>query len=188
MVDIAFQQITLRPHPSTPSDAIRGVDVRLSMPCTGMLTLVFNLRAEMSRIRVGTEAVPARAAGLWKHTCFEAFVQPTGSSGYYELNFSPTREWAAYRFGAYRDGMAPLDLPSPPEISVRKTSEYLEVQASFVLPLSPAVGGTPHARLALSAVVEEENGRLCYWSLRHPQGKPDFHHSEGFAFELSGPD
>ena len=30
------------------------------------------------------------------------------SPGYYELNFSPSGEWAAYRFSAYRTGMTPV--------------------------------------------------------------------------------
>jgi hypothetical protein len=37
--------------------------------------------------------------------------------------------------------------------------------------------------LGLTAVVEEENGRLSYWALKHPPGKPDFHSPEGFVLE-----
>jgi hypothetical protein len=33
-------------------------------------------------------------------------------------------------------------------------------------------------------VIEETNGRLSYWALAHPPGKPDFHHSDCFALEL----
>jgi hypothetical protein len=38
--------------------------------------------------------------------------------------------------------------------------------------------------LGLSAVIEEMNGRLSYWALAHPPGKPDFHHADCFALEL----
>jgi hypothetical protein len=38
----------------------------------------------------------------------------------------------------------------------------------------------------LSAVVEEENGTLSYWALKHPRDKPDFHCPDGFVFELAG--
>ena len=34
------------------------------------------------------------------------------------------------------------------------------------------------------AVIEENDGRLSYWALRHAPGKPDFHHPEAFALEL----
>jgi hypothetical protein len=33
-------------------------------------------------------------------------------------------------------------------------------------------------------VIETLDGSLSYWALRHPPGKPDFHHSESFALEL----
>jgi hypothetical protein len=48
----------------------------------------------------------------------------------------------------------------------------------------------PHAalRVALSAVIEEEGGMLSYWALKHPPGKPDFHHPDAFALELEPPD
>jgi hypothetical protein len=39
-------------------------------------------------------------------------------------------------------------------------------------------------QLALAAVIEDGNGRLSYWALGHPQGKPDFHHPDGFTLEL----
>jgi len=48
-----------------------------------------------------------------------------------------------------------------------------------VIPLRPGA-----MRLALSAVIEEERGRLSYWALRHPPGKPDFHHPDAFALAL----
>ena len=42
-----------------------------------------------------------------------------------------------------------------------------------------------HWRIALAAVIEDENGGLSYWALRHPPGKPDFHHPNGFALEVA---
>ena len=38
--------------------------------------------------------------------------------------------------------------------------------------------------VGLSAVIEEQGGVLSYWALRHPPGKPDFHHRDSFAMEL----
>jgi hypothetical protein len=40
-------------------------------------------------------------------------------------------------------------------------------------------------RLALSAVIEDTAGRMSYWALVHPSGKPDFHHADSFAYEFS---
>jgi hypothetical protein len=185
MMNVALlDPVPLLIHPSTPSSAVRSLDVQLSMAAPDLLTLRYNLQAQMSRIRVGSELVSGRADGLWKHTCFEAFIQPGGSDGYYELNFSPTRQWAVYHFDAYREGMKPVELSRSPEIVVRKAAHLLELEASFALPVGAAAGAVPRSRMALTAVVEEENGSLCYWSVRHPRGKPDFHHTDGFALEL----
>ena len=40
--------------------------------------------------------------------------------------------------------------------------------------------------IALSAVVEQSNGSLSYWALKHPPGRPDFHHADGYVLELAG--
>jgi hypothetical protein len=39
--------------------------------------------------------------------------------------------------------------------------------------------------MGLSAVIEERDGMLSYWALRHAPGKPDFHRRDGFALELA---
>src|SRR5882757_7172799 len=194
MPETPIHQIFLSAHPSTQCDSVHRLDARLSFQSPGVVTLRYMLRADMSRIRVGTEGAPGPADGLWtdglwtdglwKHTCFEAFLRPGESPGYYEFNFSPTRQWAVYRFNSYREGMTPMDLAAPPEISTRKAADHLELEATFPLPFSADAGAARRTKLALAAVVEEDSGRLCYWSGRHPQGKPDFHHPDGFAFEL----
>jgi hypothetical protein len=184
MLNVAMSPIKLMPHSMTPSAPVGGLEVQVSVPSAGLMTLVYSLRADMSRIRVGTEVVPAFADNLWKHTCFEVFIQPIGSRGYFEFNFSPTRQWAVYRFDAYREGMTPMSLSNPIDISVRKETELLALEATFPLPVSAAIGAAPRLKLALTAVVEDDSGTLSYWSARHPQGRPDFHHPEGFAFEL----
>jgi hypothetical protein len=185
MMKVAFpHRVSLLFHPSTPCGAVRGLDIQLAMAGPRLLILRYNLQGDMSRIRVGSESAADRTDGLWKHTCFEAFIQPGGSPSYYEFNFSPTRQWAAYRFNAYRDGMTPVDLTSPPEMVVRRLPDRLDVQAAFPLPDDVAIGAAPPTKLALTAVVEEDSGRLCYWSMQHAAGKPDFHHADGFALEL----
>jgi hypothetical protein len=184
MADLPTHQIFLSPHPSAPCESVQRLDVRLSFQNPAVVTLCYTLRGDMSRIRVGTEGAPGSADGLWKHTCFEAFMRPGESSGYYEFNFSPTRQWAVYRFDSYREGMTSMDLANPPVISTKRAPDSLELQVAVPLPFNADSGAARRTKLALAAVIEEESGRLCYWSGRHPQGKPDFHHPDGFAFEL----
>lgn len=134
-----------------------------------------------------------RSDRLWAHTCFEAFVAMPGSPRYLELNFSPSGRWAAYCFDSYRQGMAPaLDLA--PRIAVRRSESGLELHAEVQLGGScawldpgPEPSDRSRLRLALSTVVEDREGRLSYWALRHPPGRPDFHHPESFSLVLELP-
>jgi len=100
--------------------------------------------------------------------------------GYREFNFSPSSEWAAYAFRGYREG-GELEVEIAPGIVVRRTGDRLELDA-VIRPVFLPPGRS--LRLGLSAVVEDADGMLSYWALRHPPGKPDFHHTDAFALQL----
>lgn len=166
-------------HLQTPSEAARGVWVRVHRSEDGALTLKFCLEGDLSLLRIPQPGLPRRADRLWQHTCFEAFVAEKGAIPYYEFNFAPSREWAAYRFSAYREAMSLLDLPCAPKIDVRIDRDRVELDAVIGLPLVES-----KLKLALTSVIEDENGKLSYWALKHPPGKPNFHHQVAFALEL----
>ena len=72
-----------------------------------------------------------------------------------------------------------------PSIEINLTPDSLTLQASVAL---DRLSGLPRDglwRLGLSAVIEERSARKSYWALAHPPGKPDFHHADSFAYELS---
>lgn len=140
-----------------------------------MLSLRYVLAGDLKRLRVPAPRRPARRDGLWRHTCFELFVAAPGQPAYQEFNFSPSGEWAAYRFAGYREGRASLDCV-PPDVRTR-CEATLEVQAELSCPAGAL-------RIGLSAVVEDDAGGLAYWAVRHPSAAPDFHHGASFAVEL----
>lgn len=176
----------LTAHPSTPNDAVRNVGVELRAEESDILVFRYSLDADMSRIRVPLSGAGVRADALWKHTCFEAFVAPLDAPGYYEFNFSPALDWAIYRFSAYREGMSPAEIARAPTLSVRRGASGLELQSTVRLEHLPELRDAHRLRIALAAVVEDEKGGvLSYWGLRHAPGKPDFHHPDGFALEVS---
>jgi hypothetical protein len=182
-MSIDTQPTALIAHPSTPNDAVRGLEVQLRTKEAGILVVRYSLDADMSRVRVPLSGAGGRADALWKHTCFEAFVAPADTPIYHEFNFSPSLDWAIYRFSAYREGMSPAG--RAPEISVHRGDEGLELESVVRLGDLADLRDARHLRIALAAVIEDENGRLSYWALRHPPGKPDFHHSNGFALEVN---
>jgi hypothetical protein len=185
MASIDANPAMLTAHASTPNDAVRSLGVQLRAEEPGILVFQYSLHADLSRVRVPPPGVGGRAEGLWKHTCFEAFVAPADAPGYYEFNFSPSLDWAAYRFSAYREGMSPAEIGQAPAMAVRCNGHALEFQSAVRLGHLADLHDAHRLRIALAAVIEDEGGRLSYWGLRHPPGKPDFHHANGFALEVA---
>src|ERR1700736_5166626 len=173
MSTIVTQRAVLIAHPSTPSDAVRSLGVQLRAEEPGVLVFQYSLDADMSRVHVPLSGAGGRADALWKHTCFEAFVAPADAPGYHEFNFSPSLDWAIYRFSAYREGMSPAEIGRAPEIFARRGDDGLELQSAVRLGDLAELRDARHLRIALAAVLEDENGRLSSWGLRHPAGTPD---------------
>jgi len=120
-------------HPSAHAGAVRSIDAHARVGETGIGVFRYVLRAEISRVRVPPEKPALRAEGLWKHTCFEAFIKAPAAAAYYELNFAPSRQWAVYHFDAYRQGVSSPDFELSPELSVRRFADRLEVDAAVDL-------------------------------------------------------
>lgn len=171
-------------HPDMPREPVSGIAVEVRMPAAARLVCNYSLHGDIGRVLLSGSPQRNRADGLWRHTCFEAFIAAPGVTGYYEFNFSPTLAWAAYRFTDYRNGMAPASLSQAPGLQVRKSSEQFDLTATVHLGGLTLLSGARALRLALAAVIEDYRGRLSYWALEHPPGRPDFHHPDSFTMEL----
>jgi hypothetical protein len=177
--------VSLLPHPDAPHNGVRRVAASAEVAGADLLRFQYVLEADPLLVRVPPPVVDAgRTDKLWAHTCFEAFIAFPESRGYLELNFAPSGQWAAYRFDSYRQGMTPA-LEAAPRLALRRLPEALELQAEVQLGGADAL--RRRLRIALSTVVEDREGRLSYWAVRHPAGRPDFHHPEGFALALELP-
>jgi hypothetical protein len=187
MTDIPYLAV-LKPHPETAGNAVETIEARVTWREGGALALNYQLRGDLARLRIPPLQPPRQGKRLWEHTCFEAFISVTATTAYHECNFAPSGEWAAYVFRRYRE-------PAPAQ-----TNEWISTitaaVSSNVFQLDAVVqvdrflrrdAGVP-LRLGLSAVVEENGGRLSYWALIHPPGKPDFHDPDSFALEIGWPD
>jgi hypothetical protein len=181
------QWSVLTAHPDASSAAVAGLTVEARLAASAVLVCDFALHADMSRVRVPAASQGERRDGLWRHTCFEAFVSSAGVPGYYEFNFSPAGDWSAYHFDDYRHGMSTVDLVQAPALHVQVRAARLELFATVELAGLPDLDPAGQLRLALAAVVEDEAGALSYWALQHPPGKPDFHHPDAFTLELRAP-
>jgi hypothetical protein len=173
MLSQQVDKLALVCHPLSPCGARCSVEA-LVQRSAGGLNVAYLVRGDTGALRIPAPAVPQRADELWRHTCCELFVARPGEPGYREFNFSPSGEWAAYEFSAYRQRIGNPDVRP----DMRATRSPGEVTIEVTLPLFGRL------QIGVTAVIEEANGTLSYWALRHPPGKPDFHHPDALALEL----
>lgn len=166
---------TLLPHADTPCPAVEEIRVT-AIRDNKWLRVAFTVTGDIDALALPGPQAPERADGLWRTTCFEAFVRTRGAA-YREFNLSPSGAWAAYRFSGYRDRMTNAAATAP-SISLSCERDQLVLQAALLLPLSACW------HVGLSAVIETHDGAKSYWALAHPPGAPDFHHEDCFAIEL----
>lgn len=176
--------VEMSSHPGSAGRAARRIAVDVGWHAHAReLVLRYRLVADADRLLVPPDRGHVRAEGLWRHTCFEAFAQPEGEDRYLEFNFSPSGEWAAYGFEGRRRGMRDLDLASPPRLECTRAAGSLDLDVTLRLDALPA----RTVRVGLSAVVEDRDGALAWWALRHAAGPPDFHDPESFTLRLEAP-
>jgi predicted GIY-YIG superfamily endonuclease len=175
--------LSLLCHPDTPSLAITGVNARFVLGAHRRLTLDFRIVAPPAAVILPKKSAPIRRDGLWKTTCMEMFVGARAKPYYCEYNYSPSGEWAAYKFSDYRTGMSAMDTDAPPKVLVDTDQSSITISIEDQFPTARC----DTASVALSAVIEETDGTKSYWALRHPPGPPDFHHADNFALILGVP-
>lgn len=167
-------------HADDSASMVDAVEVDIQWRAPATTRLLYRVSGDVSSLQIPEQTKPGRCTGLWRHTCFELFVAGAGTE-YFEFNFSPSLQWAAYRFDCYREAMADLHLNSTPHIRVEHTPGGLTLDAHVELPQSmPSVAGKP-TRMALAAIIESRDGKTTHWALAHPAGNPDFHHPDGFV-------
>lgn len=150
------------------------------------LEVCFQLRGDFSGVRIpelSTE--PKRCDRLWEHTCFEIFLNPVGSSAYWECNFSPAGDWAAYCFTDYRSQMQVEEQILGIEIlATGSTQAQREWKFSIDLASVAELINAPKLQCGLTAVVEHDSQGLTHWAIAHSGAKPDFHLRESFVYSV----
>jgi hypothetical protein len=159
---------TLIIHPDSRCDAVTQIDVDIARPGRSALTLHYIVTGDINALRLPPVS----------------FVRASPSGAYYEFNFAPSTQWAAYRFDGYRSGMSAVREIDAPRIDVQVNDTGFELHVALNLARLPDLSHGAPWQLGLSAVIEEKTGRKSYWALAHPPGKPDFHHSDCFALEV----
>ena len=181
----ASRRVELIRHTGTASAGIvRRIDVEISWTPEGALRLRYFVDCDVSRVALPPPAAPRPVDGLWRHTCFEAFIAGEASTAYCEFNFSPSTEWAVYGFTSYREGMAQLEHALAPQVAVSISNDRIALEAIVPRETLLALPGDSMLRLGLAAVIERADGGHSYWALTHPGERPDFHDPAGFVLQI----
>ena len=175
--------ISLQCHSATPADTATAITVEYEIQPEGQLWLRYFVDCDLENLDLPVPAEPQRTDGLWNTTCFELFLREPNSANYFEFNFSPSSQWAAYRFNNYREGMSDWDTPTP-DIGNDASETHFAVEATISLPQIDI--GVWDA--SMSVVIHERGDRKSYWTIKHPDGAPDFHHRDCFALKLAPPE
>lgn len=180
-----IRTLTLSPHPSCKPGPVTTLTASGSLDRSGRLALDYELRGDLRSIRLAPpSAHPQRREELWRHTCFEAFVQRGDAAGYLEFNFSPAGDWAGYEFADYRIGRRNFESPAISSAVAATNPARLLLRARVDLGALRAPG-TPTAdlarwRLNITAVIESLDGSSSYWAAHHSPASPDFHDRAAF--------
>ena len=128
-------------------------------------------------------AAHSRQDYLWQHTCCELFVASAGEASYREFNFSPSGQWSAYAFSAYRQAEESVLSLTPPVIISNLSAGGFVLSALLAPDALPTDSRQRPLRVGLCAVIESRD-TLGYWALHHATERPDFHHPESFTLIL----
>lgn len=172
----------LLPHPARPAPAHTRLWAGAQWISDGDLALHYELQAPAGTIVWPPAGQPGPADGLWQTTCFEAFVS-AGSAAYHEFNFSPSGQWAFYRFSAERqrspDSTGPGVAGFAPALIGQHGGDRFTLQTRLPVQTLPAASAEGW-QLGLTAVLQASDGTLSYWAWHHPvPDRPDFHHPGG---------
>lgn len=168
-------------HPDTPTRAVSAVRATVERESGNRLVVSWTLQGNRGVLLPRWSMTPERRDELWKDTCFELFARRGEGPAYLEFNVTTLRHWAAYAFDTYRDGMRDLH---PARITFQPHNGTGDLAVLIDLTGVGELAGEGLLKLGISAVLKDERGKVSYWALAHPPGKPDFHHAACFAAVL----
>lgn len=171
----------LQCHPSLTCQVVSGISVTAGFRDDEALQLHYQVTGKPL---LPASQAPAAADNLWQHTCCELFVASAGEASYREFNFSPSGQWAAYGFTAYRQQDQGVCPTVPPQTNIRCLADGFELDALIPRDLLPT---GDLLELSLTAVIEAQDGSKTYWALAHLAQQPDFHLRASFTLTLPRP-
>lgn len=187
--------MTAQPFTLIPFAPIADRTVDLTLTGTiarhaNRLTLHYTLNGNLAQVKIPPAAdPPTRTLALWEHTCFEFFLGEPGCNRYWEFNLSPSGHWNVYRLEGYRQSLQEeLEFTGLPftvqHFFPPASPQTLALQID--LDITPILPPSAHVEVAITAVIQQQNGHISYWALTHCAPEADFHQRQSFEIALHG--
>lgn len=173
------------PHPSTSPKSplrLRGVVEAIA---ASEIAVTYDMTGELNNLRWPELAKRMFCQGLWKTTCFELFIGIPNSQRYLEFNFSPSTEWCGLSFQSYRHDPSDIRELAFSRFDITRSENAFSMHVHFGFPEPLLDLEKSKCSAALTAVVEETDGRLTYWADAHRSEVPDFHNDQSFERVLT---
>jgi hypothetical protein len=161
------------------SDLFVEGDMRLVSQDT--VAIEFSWTDKKELLQLSETPANGRYSNLWTQTCFEVFMQPVGLEKYYEFNLSTTKAWNVFVFDKYRHPQPPTEYAQADLLKFDVTANSLKVQ------LRLAGLDLKKVKVSICAVVVLKDVGTTYWSTKHADVKPNFHHFDSFFIERNAP-
>ena len=171
-------------HPDSHAGDVTAVSAAAARVDPDRLELRYSVVGAIANLIIPPITSLRRIDNLWRTTCFEAFIAPSSAGPYYEINLSPSTEWAAYRFSGYREGMSVASEIEAPAFEIDAAVSRFDLTATFDFSRFSILKPGGDWRVGLSAIIEDRGGRKSWWALAHGPSDPDFHRFDCFVYEL----
>lgn len=173
------KQFNLQPFSLSNSQFNGEVQAHLTLD-GNKLTIHYQVFSDGEKIKIPpTVTQPNRQDNLWGTTCFEFFLGIVNSPVYWEFNLSPSGDWNVYRFSGYRQGMQPETAFSSLPFEFTRETDHLSLNIS--IDLEQMIQNSQQLELAITMVIEDKEGTITYWALKHPGSEADFHRRDSFV-------
>ena len=176
--------VSLCSHPTTPNTLVEQITGSIIPLAEGSLQFIYHLKGDLQSLLIPELTVSEPKDNLWQHSCFEAFIAVEGEKSYYEYNFSPSSQWAAYAFSDYRVRSG-WQASQAPNIKREQQDDDLIITINLPASCLPDNPDAKPLKIGISAVIETRRNTISYWSLKHPENTPDFHHRESFNLHIN---
>ncbi len=148
-----------------------------------LITFDFNLRGNIGPIYLlRNNGKFNRVIGLWSQTCFEFFIFDKATGEYFEFNFGSDSSWNCFFFNSYRSELTEYEEISLENISITNEENLFGLSCQFPLKaLGHNFEDLSNLKVSPTCVIKAQENKTYYYSNKHPDTKPNFHHPESFV-------